>query len=47
MFNMFRKKEQESFGLKNTEKYTPAFLPKNVEDGHTDLSTFIVGDYSK
>ena len=46
MFNMFRKKEQESFGLKNTEKYTPAFLPKNVEDGHTDLSTFIVGDYS-
>ena len=28
------------------EEYTPAYLPKNVEDGHTDLSTFIVGDYS-
>ena len=28
------------------EDYTPAYLPKNVEDGHTDLSTFIVGDYS-
>ena len=46
MFNMFGKKKQESFGSKNMEEYTPAFLPKNVEDGHTDLSTFIVGDYS-
>ena len=46
MFNMFGKKKQESFGSKNMEDYTPAYLPKNVEDGHTDLSTFIVGDYS-
>lgn len=46
MFNMFGKKKQGSFGSKNIEEYTPAFLPKNVEDGHTDLSTFIVGDYS-
>lgn len=46
MFNMFGKKKQESFGSKNMEEYTPAVLPKNVEDGHTDLSTFIVGDYS-
>ena len=46
MFNMFGKKKQESFGSKNLEEYTPAVLPKNVEDGHTDLSTFIVGDYS-
>lgn len=46
MFNMFGKKKQEGFGSKNVEEYTPAFLPKNVEDGHTDLSTFIVGDYS-
>ncbi len=46
MFNMFGKKKQESFGSKNMEEYTPAYLPKNVEDGHTDLSTFIVGDYS-
>lgn len=46
MFNMFGKKKQESFGFKNMEEYTPAYLPKNVEDGHTDLSTFIVGDYS-
>lgn len=46
MFNRFGKKKQESFGLKNMEEYIPAFLPKNVEDGHTDLSTFIVGDYS-
>lgn len=46
MFNLFGKKKQEGFGLKNMEEYTPAYLPKNVEDGHTDLSTFIVGDYS-
>lgn len=46
MFNMFGKKRQESFGSKNMEEYAPAYLPKNVEDGHTDLSTFIVGDYS-
>lgn len=46
MFNMFGKKKQERFGFKNMEEYKPAFLPKNVEDGHTDLSTFIVGDYS-
>lgn len=46
MFNLFGKKKQESFGSKNMEEYTPAYLPKNVEEGHTDLSTFIVGDYS-
>lgn len=46
MFNLFGKKKQESFGSKNMEEYTPAYLLKNVEDGHTDLSTFIVGDYS-
>lgn len=46
MFNMFGKKKHESFGSKNMEEYVPAYLPKNVEDGHTDLSTFIVGDYS-
>lgn len=46
MFNLFGKKKQESFGSKNMEEYTPAYLPKNVEDGHTDLSTFIVSDYS-
>lgn len=28
MFNMFGKKKQESFGSKNMEEYTPAFLPK-------------------
>ncbi|MDO4324661.1 MAG: Yip1 family protein [bacterium] len=46
MFHMLDKKKQGSFGSKNMEEYTPAFLPQNVEDGHTDLSTFIVGDYS-
>lgn len=46
MFDIFGKKKRGSFGSKNMEEYTPAFLPKNVEEGHTDLSTFIVGDYS-
>lgn len=45
MFNLFGKK-RESFGSKNREEYTPASLPKNVEEGHADLSAFIVGDYS-
>lgn len=43
---MFGKRKKESFGFKNREEYTPAFLPKNVEEGHTDLSMFITGDYS-
>ena len=46
MFNVFGKKKKESFGTKNMEEYIPAHLPKNVEDGHTDLSTMIVSDYS-
>ena len=46
MLNWFNKKNQGNYGSKNVEEYTPAYLPKNVEDGHTDLSTFITSDYS-
>lgn len=46
MFNWFNRKNQGNYGSKNVEEYTPAYLPKNVEDGHTDLSTFITNDYS-
>lgn len=46
MFNMFGKKKQSNYGSKNVEDYAPAILPKNAEEGHTDLSTFITGDYS-
>lgn len=45
MLNWFNKKNQGNYGSKNVEEYTPAYLPKNVEDGHTDLSTFITSDY--
>lgn len=46
MLNLFSKKKSGGYGSKNMEEYTPAYLPKNVELGHTDLSTFITSDYS-
>ncbi|MCD8148323.1 MAG: hypothetical protein LUE92_01915 [Clostridiales bacterium] len=41
---MFNKKKG-NLGSKNIEDYVPAYLPRNAEDGHADLTTFIVEDY--
>lgn len=43
---MRRKRKQESNNLQNFESYTPCQLPKNAEEGHVDLSTFITPDYT-
>ena len=46
MFNLSNKKRIHEDELKNIKEYAAIQLPKNVEEGHTDLSICITEDYS-